>query len=106
MAQSTEPLETTVDLQVVREFLERYRRVEAVEDTQYLSRELERAHGPFLTLGYDQDLDQLLIKPGDEAIYTWGEASEGPEPDRLCDSVYHCLLYLDRMNGINRAPQT
>jgi len=91
---------------LLREFLERYSMVEAVEDTQYLSRELKGTNSPFLVLGSDPGFTQLLIKPGDEAIYEWGEATEGPEPDRLCDSIYHCLLYFDRMNAINRPAPT
>lgn len=87
---------------LLRGFLERYSLVEAVENCQYLSRELNEAGGPFLALGYDQGLTQLLIKPGDEAIFMSGETTEGPEPDRLCESIYHCLLYLDRMNEIDR----
>jgi hypothetical protein len=87
---------------LLREFLERYSMVEAVEDSQYVSRELKGTDGPFIELGYDQGFTRFLVKPGDEAIYTAGEATEGPEPDRLCDSIYHCLLYVDRMNEMDR----
>jgi hypothetical protein len=87
---------------LLREFLERYSSVYAAEDSQYLSRKLEPSVGPYLALGYDCGFTQFLIKPGDEAIYIAGEATEGPGPDRLCDTVYHCLLYIDRMNAVNR----
>src|SRR4051812_32069755 len=90
----------------LREFLERYSLVKAVEDNQYLSRDLEGAGGPFLALGHDLGFDQLLVKPREEAIYHCGEGRKGPEPDRLCDSIYHYLLYVDRMNEIDRPATT
>jgi hypothetical protein len=91
---------------LLREFLERYSRVRAVEDCQQVSRELKVWDGQFLALGGDVGFAQLLVKPGDEAIYEVAEWTEGPEPDHVCDSIYHYLLYVDRMNQKDRPTTT
>jgi hypothetical protein len=84
------------------ETLKRYGMLDATGRDEWLARIVQEPDSPFLSVGGVHDQNTVLVRPGEEEIYVYGEATSDPGPKLRCATVYHYLLKLDRISQLYR----
>jgi hypothetical protein len=79
---------------------------EGVEDQVYGSRvgrgevSVSQMDSHMLRIGLSTAQGELVVRPGEETIYELAYGEPGTPPVRTFTSIYHYLLYVDRMSSV------